>query len=144
MGVVFLVFEKWFKKQNKKIGDISYFQALVIGLIQALAVVPGVSRAGAVMLGMMGVGVSREESAKYSFLLAVPTILAASVYDLWKMRALLSGSLENIQLLIIGGVVAFISALIIVKWFVGFLQKNTLKTFGWYRLIVTSILFFFR
>ena len=62
VGVVFLVFEKWFKKQNKKIGDISYFQALVIGLIQALAVVPGVSRAGAVMLGMMGVGVSRERN----------------------------------------------------------------------------------
>ena len=144
MGILFLIFEKIYKKQNKKIENITYFQALMIGLIQALAVVPGVSRAGAVILGMMGMGVSREESAKYSFLLAVPTILAASVYDLWKMRSLLSGQIENVQLLIVGSIAAFVSALVIVKWFVGFLQKNTLKTFGWYRIIATSILFFFR
>lgn len=140
VGLLFFVFEKWYQKQTKKIAEISFMQAIFIGLVQALAVVPGVSRAGAVMLGMMGMGVSREESAKYSFLLAVPTILAASFYDLWKMRSLLSGQIENVQLLIVGSVTAFISALIIVKWFVGFLQRNTLKAFGWYRLAVTLLL----
>ncbi len=140
MGILFLIFEKIYKKQNKKLAELSYLQAIGIGLIQALAVVPGVSRAGAVMLGMMGMGVSREESAKYSFLLAVPTILAASVYDLWKMRSLLSGQMENVQLLIVGSLAAFVSALIIIKWFIGFLQKNTLNTFGWYRIVVTFIL----
>lgn len=141
VGIIFLVFERFYKKQNKKIEDLSYGQALIIGLIQALAVVPGVSRAGAVMLGMMGMGVSREESAKYSFLLAVPTILAASLYDLWKMRSLLTGQSENIQLLILGSIAAFIGALVIIKWFIGFLQKNTLEGFGWYRLILVAILF---
>lgn len=140
VGILFFIFEKWYQKQTKRITEISYFQAVLIGLIQALAVVPGVSRAGAVILGMMGLGVSREESAKYSFLLAVPTILSASAYDLWKMRSLLSGQTENIQMLIIGSIAAFVSALVIVKWFVGFLQRNTLRTFGWYRLVVALLL----
>lgn len=144
VGLLFFVFEKWYQKQTKKITEISFMQAILIGLIQALAVVPGVSRAGAVMLGMMGLGISREESAKYSFLLAVPTILAASFYDLWKMRSLLSGQIENVQLLIVGSVAAFVSALVIVKWFVGFLQKHTLTIFGWYRFVVAFILFFSR
>ncbi len=143
VGILFLVFERFYKKKNKKIEDLSYGQALLIGLIQALAVVPGVSRAGAVILGMMGMGVSREESAKYSFLLAVPTILAASLYDLWKMRSLLTGQSENIQLLILGSIAAFVGALVIIKWFIGFLQKHTLEGFGWYRLFLAAILFKF-
>jgi undecaprenyl-diphosphatase len=141
VGLLFLLFEKMPIRQNKKVVDLTYVQALVIGLIQALAVIPGVSRAGAVMLGMTGMGISREESAKYSFLLAVPTILAASAYDLWKMRSLLSGQIQNIELLVTGSVVAFFSALIVIKWLIHFLQKNTLEGFGWYRLMLATLMF---
>ena len=111
-----------------------------MGLIQSLAVFPGVSRAGAVIVGMMGFGYKRSEAAKYSFMLSVPTILAASVYDFYKMRDVVSGSSNYLGLLIIGFVVAFVSAYIGVKWLIGFLQKNSLSFFGWYRIIIGIIL----
>jgi undecaprenyl-diphosphatase len=71
----------------------------------------------------------------------VPTILAASAYDLWKMRSLLSGQIQNIELLVTGSVVAFFSALIVIKWLIHFLQKNTLEGFGWYRLMLATLMF---
>ncbi len=147
VGIIFLVIEKLIKdkklKLEKSIKSTDYKQAVLIGIIQSLAVIPGVSRAGSVMVGMMLMGVKREESAKYSFLLAVPTILAASAYDLFKMRDTLFSQSSNSIILLFGFATAFISAFFAVKWFIGFLQKNSLKVFGYYRIILSPILFLF-
>jgi undecaprenyl-diphosphatase len=100
-------------------------------------VLPGVSRAGAVMVGMMFLGYKRDAAARFSFMLAVPTLMAASLYDLYKMRAVvLSNFSTNALLLLIGGAAAFVSAWLVVRWFLGFVRTHNLNTFGWYRLII--------
>ncbi|HSD98373.1 MAG TPA: undecaprenyl-diphosphate phosphatase [Patescibacteria group bacterium] len=146
IGLLFFVTEFLIKKEHlkltKELTSLTYMQAAFIGLLQALAVMPGVSRAGAVIVAMMFLKYKRSEAAKFSFLLAVPTILAASGYDLLKMRGQLSGSGNHTQLLAIGTTAAFISAYFVVKWFVKFLQNNSLNSFGWYRIVVGLLLFF--
>lgn len=148
VGLVFFLTEFLIKKEHlkltKDLSSLSYKQAALIGLLQALAVMPGVSRAGAVIVSMMFLKFRRDESAKFSFLLAVPTILAASGYDLLKMRSQIlgSGSFSHIELLVVGSIVAFVSAYFVVKWFVHFLQHNSLNSFGWYRIIAGALLFF--
>ncbi|MFH0864417.1 MAG: undecaprenyl-diphosphate phosphatase [Candidatus Gottesmanbacteria bacterium] len=142
VGLLFIVLEKiWAKKQFFRLANqISYPEALMIGLAQALAVFPGVSRAGAVILSLMFLGVKRDEAAKYSFLLAVPTLLSASALDLVKSRSILLQQANNIPLLLVGFMASFVSALIVVRWFINYLQNNKLSSFGWYRLIVVTIL----
>jgi undecaprenyl-diphosphatase len=130
---------------QKNIKDITYVQAFLIGVFQALAVIPGVSRAGAVLVFMIILGYKRKEAAKYSFLLAVPTIFAASALDLWKMKYLLVGNgLDRSLQLGIGFLVSFAVSYFVIRWFIGFLQKNTLLPFGVYRLIAGIGLFFLR
>jgi undecaprenyl-diphosphatase len=145
LGVVFLVIEYLIKnkkiKLTQSIDRLSYQTAIIVGFMQALAVIPGVSRAGIVLVTMMILGFKREESARYSFLLAVPTILAASGYDLYKSKDLLVFSSNNLFLLMIGFVVSFISAYVVVNWFIKYLQKNTLNLFAIYRIILAGILF---
>lgn len=147
-GIVFIVVEYLIKKEkitlHKSILDIPISVAIIIGLGQSLAVLPGVSRAGAVMIVMMILGYKRKDSALYSFLLAVPTILAASAFDLIKMDFSLLSQGSNILYITIGFVVAFVSALIVIKWLIRFLQTNTLTSFGIYRLLLSSILFFIK
>lgn len=141
VGIIFIVYEKFFKKnRTKTIANLTYPQAVIIGLCQSLAVVPGVSRAGAVMLAMLAMDINREEAAKYSFLLAVPTLCAAAALDLLKSRELLMGQLGNVGLLATGFVAAFISAFVVVKWFITFLQKHDLSSFGWYRLVIVALI----
>lgn len=146
VGILFLLFEFLIKKDkftlSKDLQNLSYKEAFFIGTIQSLAVMPGVSRAGAVIVGMMFFKYKRAEAAKFSFLLAVPTLIAASGYDLFKMRSQVMGSLSHLELLIVGTVVAFISAYFVVKWFVTFLQRNSLSGFGWYRIVAGMLLFF--
>lgn len=142
VGIIFILYEGFWKNKNlkKRLSDISYQDALVIGLAQSVAVIPGVSRAGAVILTMMLLGVKREEAARFSFLLAVPTIAAASGLDIIKISPLLFTQNGSIGYLIVGFFAAFLSALIVVKWFIKFLQKNTLSSFGWYRVVVGILL----
>ncbi len=146
MGVVFIILEYLVKHKkidpHKHISTLSYKDALVIGIIQAAAVIPGVSRAGAVLVGMMFLRYRRDDSAKFSFILAVPTILAASALDLFKGRSLLMENTHKIPLLLVGSVTAFISSYFVIKWFIDYLKKNSLAVFGIYRLIVGVILFF--
>jgi len=145
VGLFFIIFEFLLKKKivrtNKKIIQMTILQALTIGLGQSLAVVPGVSRAGAVILTMMIMGFNREESAMYSFVLAVPTLFAASAFDFIKTKPELIFTGSNPLYLIIGLFTSFISALIAIKWFIGFLQKNTLIYFGIYRIILALSIF---
>ncbi|MEZ5886865.1 MAG: undecaprenyl-diphosphate phosphatase [Paracoccaceae bacterium] len=108
--------------------------AFGVGLAQCLALVPGVSRSGATIVGALFLGADRKTAAEFSFFLAMPTMTAAFAYDLWKNRDVLdSAALGQIA---IGSVVAFVTALIVVKWFIGYLGKHGFALFGWWRIIV--------
>ncbi len=146
VGLVFIIYEKWQRKQNKNqksIADLTTKQALLIGVGQAFATLPGVSRAGAVILTMMIMGQKRSEAAKYSFLLALPTICAAAGYDALKMIGQDPISAQEWSLMGIGFVTAFVTAIFVLKWFIAYLQKHTLVGFGLYRLIVAGALLLF-
>lgn len=144
VGVLFLFVESLIDKKklqpSKELKSLTKKDALLIGLIQALAVIPGVSRSGSVIIGMLFMKFKREEAAKYSFLVSAPTIFAASVFDLYEMQDVLISNTDAIPTLIFGSIVAFISAYIGVKWLIGYLQKNSLSLFGWYRIVVGIIL----
>jgi undecaprenyl-diphosphatase len=140
-GVVLILLDKWSerkKSEYKNVEDISYSNALKIGLIQCLSMVPGVSRAAATIFGGVFSGFNRKQAAEFSFLLAIPTMFAASGYDLLKEKDNIHS--EDIKLLLFGAVVAFIVAIFAVKGFVAFLNKYGFKHFGIYR-IVLGVLF---
>lgn len=143
MGIVFVLYEKFRKNKalTKTLKNISYIDCIVIGLAQSVAVMPGVSRAGAVILTMMILNIKREEAAKFSFLLAVPTLLAAAGFDLIKFSPILFTQTDNIVYLAVGFIAAFLSAFLVVKWFIKYLQENTLSAFGWYRIIAGILLY---
>ena len=147
VGILFILVEVAVKakkiKLTRSLSQMTIFHAVLIGLIQACAVLPGVSRAGSVMLIMMLMGFRRDKSALYSFFLAVPTIISASVFDMWKMKNSLSFSSQELIMLGVGWFVSFLVAYGVVRWFVNFLKKRTLMVFGWYRVIVGILLFFF-
>ncbi len=147
-GIIFLFVEYLVasKKINlkKTIQKTSWKEAVVIGCNQALAIIPGVSRSGIVMVAMMGLGYKRDESAIYSFLLAVPTIFAASALDVFKMKdVIFVTSQGNLLYLFIGFLTSLITAYVSVKWLISFLQKKSLTLFGWYRIIIGMSLLIF-
>jgi len=133
-GVLLLKVDEWFSHSEET--KISYLTSFKIGLFQCLAMIPGVSRSGASIVGGMTQKLSRTTAAEFSFFLAIPTMLGATVkksYDYYKAGFELSQ--DQINLLIIGNVVGFIVALIAIKSFIGFLQKNGFRIFGYYRII---------
>ena len=144
VGVLFLVFEGLVKRglfqPQKPLSELTYRNAIIIGLAQSLAFLPGVSRAGAVILAMMILGYRRDDAAAFSFLLAIPTIFSAGAYDLFKTRELLLASGSQAMMLPVGFISAFIVAYFAVKWFIRYLQNHTLNLFGVYRLIAATIL----
>lgn len=138
-GILLLKVDDWFG--NSENIEITYAKAFKIGLFQCLAMIPGVSRSGASIVGGMSQQLSRTAAAEFSFFLAVPTMLGATVkkcYDYYKDGYILTD--DQVHLLIIGNVVAFIVALIAIKSFIGFLSKHGFKVFGYYRIIVGVIL----
>lgn len=145
VGLVFIVAEWGVARRrapSQTLEQLSNWQAILIGVAQGLSILPGVSRAGAVILCMILLGSKRAEAAKYSFLLAVPTIGGAAAYDLFQLS---SGggaplSLYHWQLIGVGLITAFIAALLVLKWFIRFLQHHTLAPFGLYRLALGLIL----
>jgi undecaprenyl-diphosphatase len=138
VGLAFFAFEALVKKgvlsPRRALGELRYREAFIIGLVQCLAFFPGVSRAGAVILAMMVLGFRRDDSAAFSFLLALPTIVSAGLYDLYRSRDLLLASSAQTVILVIGFSVAFLVAIVAVKWLIRYLQKHTLNIFGLYRL----------
>ncbi|MFQ5452117.1 MAG: undecaprenyl-diphosphate phosphatase [Candidatus Paceibacterota bacterium] len=144
VGLIFIVLEYFIKEGKlnlrKKLQDMTYSDAFLIGSIQSTAVVPGVSRAGAVIVAMILLRYKRYDAALYSFLLAVPTILAASGFDLLKTDLSLLANPDNIIILTLGFVISFVSAIVVVKWLIRYLQKNSLNLFGVYRIILAIIL----
>lgn len=144
VGILFLVVERLHLTLEKKIDSLTLTQAIVIGLAQSISVIPGVSRAGSVIVAMMFMGYKRDEAAKYTFLLSLPTIFAASALDLYQGRELLSSLGGGYSLIAIGFVVALVVAYLVVKWLIKYLSTHTLEIFGWYRLALASILILFR
>jgi undecaprenyl-diphosphatase len=136
-GVVILLVEKRHKTYDIGLMTMTYKLALVIGFIQCIAMIPGVSRSGATIVGAMLLGLTRVAAAEFSFFLAIPTMLAASVYSLLHFQ----GSLSNTEtgLLLTGFVFAFLSAWLVVKAFVKFISTHTFKLFGWYRIFLGAI-----
>jgi undecaprenyl-diphosphatase len=106
--------------------------ALRIGLCQAVAMIPGVSRSGATILGAVVMGVERRAAAEFSFFLAIPTMLGATAYDLYKNRAFLNA--DDLALIAVGFVCAMIAAMIVVKALLAYLARHTFEIFGWYRI----------
>jgi len=124
--------------RHREVEDFPPGLAFKIGLCQVLSMVPGVSRAGATIMGALLLGVERRAATEFSFFLAIPTMVAATSYDLFKNRALLDGG--NALVIAIGFVVAFVSALAVVRWFVGFVSRHDFTPFAWYRIAVGAVM----
>ncbi len=137
-GVLMLFVDKWFDKPSEN-QEMDWKRSLKIGFYQCIAMIPGVSRSMATIVGGMTTKLSRKNAAEFSFFLAVPTMAAASGYKLLKLVMEPTGTTmlkENLITLLIGNVVAFIVAMIAIKFFIGFLTKYGFKAFGYYRIIV--------
>lgn len=142
-GIILLKVDDWFadSEEIQTSNEISYAQALKIGLFQCLAMVPGVSRSGASIVGGMSQKLSRTTAAEFSFFLAVPTMLGATLkksYDYYTAGFTLTN--DQVNLLIIGNVVGFLVALLAIKTFIGYLSKHGFKMFGYYRIIIGFII----
>jgi undecaprenyl-diphosphatase len=138
-GIVLLKVDDWFKAnelQPEK--EVKPKNALLIGFFQCLALIPGVSRSAATIIGGMQSGFNRKQAAEFSFFLAVPTMFAASGYKLLKNHEAITS--DNLSLLLIGNAVAFIVALLAIKTFIGMLTRYGFKVFGYYRIIVGAII----
>ncbi|HEX5001633.1 MAG TPA: undecaprenyl-diphosphate phosphatase [Bacteroidia bacterium] len=138
-GGIFLVFMDKFIKEKTEMtdDDISYKSAFKIGMFQIMAMVPGVSRSAATIIGGLVQGLSRKTAAEFSFFLAVPTMFAAMVYKIFKFYK--SGVIiqqEQISLLLIGNLIAFIVAILAIRSFIGVITKYGLKVYGYYRIVV--------
>lgn len=136
-GILLLFVDKWFNKESKD-QEISYPTAFKIGFWQCIAMIPGVSRSAATIVGGMQQKLSRTNAAEFSFFLAVPTMAAASAYKLLKDYKHINT--ENIGILILGNIVAFVVAMIAIKTLITFLQKHGFKLFGWYRIVLGLVL----
>ena len=147
-GVVLILLDTKVETQKTRwedVEDLSYKNAFFIGLIQCFSMIPGVSRAAATIVGGVFNGFDKKQAAEFSFLLAVPTMFAASGYDLLKTKMLFSQ--ENVLMLLTGMVVAFISAWLAVKLFLKVINRFGFKHFGYYRIVIGIIflaLFYYR
>jgi undecaprenyl-diphosphatase len=140
-GVALLAFERWKVHADTQVdlSEITYRKAFLIGLFQSIAMIPGVSRSAATIVGGSLIGISKRTIVEFSFMLAVPTMLAATALDLLKSHAAISG---HVGALAIGFVVSFITAIVAIKSFLNFLKRYDFKAFGVYR-IVLAIAFYF-
>lgn len=137
-GIALIAFDRSKPAANEAIdfSEISYRRALLIGLFQSIAIVPGVSRSAATIVGGSLIGISRRTIVEFSFMLAVPTMLAATAYDLYKSQDALSG---NYGALAVGFVVSFVTAIVAIKSFLAFIKKRSFATFGWYRILLAAV-----
>lgn len=137
-GVVMLFVDKWFDKTDES-QVVTPKKAITIGFFQCIAMIPGVSRSMATIVGGMTQKLSRKNAAEFSFFLAVPTMFVASAYKMLKLvknsdsRVILQ---DNLDILLIGNIVAFIVAMLAIKFFIGYVTKYGFKAFGYYRIVV--------
>ena len=146
-GVIFIIVELFRKKnppknESEHFTEISYKQAFIIGLSQCFAMVPGTSRSGATIIAGLLCGLSRNLAARFSFLLAIPTMFAATLYDTYKNIDTFVANSQNIWIFLVGGIVAFFVALLAIKLFLSFVAKFDFIPFGIYRIVVGFLFLF--
>jgi undecaprenyl-diphosphatase len=135
-GAVILLVERWYRHHNARVHDIdnmSYLDALKVGIAQMFSLFPGVSRAGATIIGGLLAGLSRTTATEFSFFLAIPIMFAATFFDLYQSAELLS--VADIAPFAIGFGVAFITAVIVVRTFLVYVGRHTFRPFAWYRIV---------
>jgi undecaprenyl-diphosphatase len=143
-GIIIILFENFNK--NKKIDeddtleikDMKVRDLIILGIAQSLAVIPGVSRSGAIIICGRALGIGKKLITDFSFLLAIPTMFLAVVYDVYKNG--LNFSSDEWGFIVLGFVVAFIVAFIVAKWFLNYIRKHDFRVFGWYRIILAILL----
>ena len=143
-GIIIILFENYQSRRNQtqsekiKLEDLTFKQLITLGIAQALAVIPGVSRSGAVIISGRALGLGRELITEFSFLLAVPTMLSATLYEVYKTGFSFSSS--EWGTISLGFIISFVVAIFVIKWFLEYIRKHTFKIFGWYRIILGCIL----
>lgn len=136
-GVLFIVIETYNKRRRptrRKLSDITFKDALFIGIFQLLAVVPGTSRSGATIVGGILLGTSRKLAAEYTFFLAIPVMFGASLLKIVKFGLSFTG--EEVIILLLGMAVAFVVSILAIKFLMGYIKKHDFKVFGWYRIVL--------
>ncbi len=132
----------WVERRHKKlptaarietVDDMTVLDALKVGCAQAFALIPGTSRSGATIMGGMLFGLSRKAATEFSFFLAIPTLLGATVYSVYKERALLS--MDDLPMFGVGGLAAFVSAFLCVRWLLRYISTHDFTIFAWYRIV---------
>ena len=135
LGGVFILWAE--RRQHvihiESVDDLTWRDALKLGFAQALALIPGTSRSGATIIGGLFFGLSRKAAAEFSFFLAIPTLFAATAYQLWKERALLNA--DDLGMWAVGFVSAFISAFLCVRWLLHYISTHDFTAFAWYRIV---------
>jgi undecaprenyl-diphosphatase len=141
-GIILLFVDRWFaKNETEGTEEVSMKTGLIIGTIQSIAMIPGVSRSAATIIGGLTQKLTRKAAAEFSFFLAVPTMFAATLKSMWDSKEMLIASGNNeLMLLLVGNVVAFIVAYLAIKSFIGILTKYGFRMFGWYRIVVGLVL----
>ena len=134
-GIIILLVERNPRAQSRveTASEMTWLDALKVGFAQCFALIPGTSRSGATIIGGMLFGLSRKAATEFSFFLAVPTLVAAGAYDLFKHRALFSSS--DLPLFGVGTITAFVSAFVVVRWLIRYVATHDFKPFAWYRIL---------
>lgn len=134
-GIILVFVDTWFHHANEeKKQDVSWAQSFKIGCFQCIAMIPGVSRSAATIVGGMGLGLNRKTAAEFSFFLAVPTMLGATAKKLFDSYETVQH--HDIKILLFGSIIAFIVAMIAIKAFITFLNRHGFKWFGYYRIVI--------
>lgn len=142
-GVAFLFIERYNKRRSPRItrlGEMTWKDALLIGVFQVLALVPGTSRSGATILGGILIGTSRELAAEYTFFLAIPVMFGASLLKLVKFGLAFTGT--QVAVLLLGMAVAFVVSIIAIKFLLGYIRRHDFSAFGWYRIALGLLVLF--
>ena len=140
-GFIILIVENLkIKPQISDINKVSKLKALFIGLFQVISMIPGVSRSGATIIGSLVLKLDRKTATEFSFFLAIPTIFSAVIYDLYKNRSVLDS--QNIEIILVGFISAFISSIFVIKWLINFVSHNNFLIFAYYRIFIGLLILF--
>jgi undecaprenyl-diphosphatase len=137
-GLIILFVER--KKLPSRVDSteaMAWLDALKVGIAQCFALIPGTSRSGATIIGGMLFGLSRRAATEFSFFLAVPTLLAAGAYDMWKNRALFAA--RDLPMFVVGLVAAFVCAFIVIRWLIRYVATHDFRPFAWYRIVFGAV-----
>lgn len=138
-GFAFIIIEKLhIPIKFNNIEEVSIKNSIILGLLQSIAIIPGVSRSGATIMGGLVIGMRRDVATETSFFLAIPTIFAATLYDLYKNYHSLD--FDHLTIIIIGFISAFLSSLVVIKWFINFVSNHNFRIFAYYRIIIGTLL----